>query len=157
MADDYSPGAVDALLRVSEIEDHKARKAYLAKLRQVREVEAQLGLLQKRRDSVLRRGGALFLHERILLDALLKITLERKRDLERLQAQATALLDAYRAANGRKQAVSELRRKRRSERDLAAARRGEEVAGDLAADRIVRDRGAGTLGMEEHGREGVAR
>ena len=41
MADEYSPRAVDALLRVSEIEDHKARKAYLAKLRQVRRREGR--------------------------------------------------------------------------------------------------------------------
>jgi hypothetical protein len=149
MADEYSPGAVDALLRVSEIEDHKARKAYLAKLRQVRELESQLAHLQKRRESVLRRGNVLFLHERLLLDALLKITLERKRDLDRLRAQATALLNAYREANGRKQAVSELRRKRRSERELAVQRRSEEAAGDLAASRIVRERGRGRLNMEE--------
>ena len=139
MSDRYSTRAVEALLRVSEIEDHKAREALLLKQRQVRELEIELSALRKRRDSVIRRGGAHVLHERLLLDALLKIALKRNRELKLLEEKATLLLETYREANQRKKAVSELRERLRLEREMVAARRGEEAAGDLAATSMVRE------------------
>ena len=95
----------------------------------------------ERRGAVIRRGGGHVLRERLLLDALMKITLERGRELKALKSEATLLLGEYREARNRRDAVSSLRERRVAEREMRISRRDEEAAGDAAATRITLERG----------------
>jgi flagellar biosynthesis chaperone FliJ len=133
----YAARAVDALLRLREIEEQKSRETLLFKQKEVWELERELDRLRERRDSVLARGGAGILAERLLLDALLQAILRRNRELESLRKDARQLIDRFRTANQKRKAVGELREKQKVERETNLERRLEEAAGDLAATRLL--------------------
>ena len=137
---DRSIHAVSALLRLRETEESRSRVKVHRKQTEMARIRQGLEGMRKRREAVLRRGGAHVLRERLLLDALMKITLERGRELEALQSEAAALLEDYREAKGRRDAVLRLRDRRCAEREERILRRAEEAAGDVAAARITRER-----------------
>lgn len=126
---------MDALLRLKEVQDQKSREAFVEKQRQVADLEQEIAALRARRDAVVNRSGGHALHERLLLDALIKRSVERTRVLDTLREEADALLNDYRQTTNSKKAVSALQARRASEQEKLVLRRGEEAANDLAASR----------------------
>src|SRR5262245_32838535 len=132
--------ANEALLRLREAEDRGASVKVRRKQMEIARLKRELKGLMERRSAVIRRGGAHVLRERLLLDALMKITLERGRELQSLMSEATALLGEYREARNRRDAVLSLRERRLAEREAVISRRDEEAASDAAATRITLER-----------------
>ena len=137
---DRSLRTVEALHRVRELQSRKARMLLQEKQGEVRSLRAEIERLRRRRGAIIQRGGALELKDRMLLDALARIALEKGREIEVLKLQAALLLDAYRDARARSEAVEKLRDRRRDDRESALRRRVEEAAGDAAAWRAVQER-----------------
>jgi hypothetical protein len=108
---------------------------------EIARLKRELKGLMERRSAVIRRGGAHVLRERLLLDALMKITLERGRELKALKSEAVSLLGDYREARNRRDAVLSLRERRLAEREAVISRRDEEAASDVAATRIMLEHG----------------
>lgn len=136
-----SERAVEALLRLREIEDQDARLRLQQIHMDVARLEREIFLLERRCESVVRRGGDRVLHERILLDALLRITLERRRELKDRKHEAEGVLEEYLRVKGQKDAVHSLQKRRRLEREALEERRADEVACDMAASGNLRDIG----------------
>jgi hypothetical protein len=132
--------AVEALHRVRRLQSRKSRRLLEEKQGEVRTLRLEIERVRRRRQAIIQRGGALELKERMLLDALARIALEKGREIEVLKLQAAILLEAYREARARSDAVEKLRDRRREERDQAVDRRAEEAAGDAAAWRAVQER-----------------
>lgn len=137
---DRSLRTVEALHRVRKIQSRKARALLEQKQGEVRSLQAEIQRMRKRRDAIIQRGGALQLKDRMLLDALARIALEKGREIQILKLQAAILLDTYREARARSEAVEKLRDRRREDRESALHRRAEEAAGDTAAWRAVQER-----------------
>lgn len=137
---DRSIRAIEALLRLRDIEDRSASVKVRLKQMEITRIQDGLKGLTARRGAVIRRGGAHVLRERLLLDALMKITLERGRELKSLKSEAASLLGEYREARNRRDAVSSLRDRRLAESEARISRRQEEAAGDAAATRIALER-----------------
>jgi hypothetical protein len=132
--------AADALCRLREVEDRQAQGRFHCKQMEIQKLKGEIANLEKRRGSVLRRRSGHVLRERLLLDALMKIALERGRQLEALNLQAGVLLSDYRDARSRKDAAGTLRKRRRAEQEAQVARRAEEFTADLLASRRLRER-----------------
>ena len=141
-----SPGAdrslrtVEALHRVRKIQSTKARVLLEQKQGEIRLLHAEVQRLRRRRDAIIHRGGGLELKDRMLLDALARLALEKGREIQVLKLQAAILLDAYREARARSDAVEKLRDRRREDRESILHRRAEEAAGDTASWRAVQER-----------------
>ena len=125
------------------LRDMEAREAK-AKLRMAQaRISAQLlelVRLRRRRETILKRGGASVLEDRLLIEALVRRRIEKTRELEGMTAQAAILLARYREARDRRDAVARLRERRRLEREAVAERRSDEAAGAAAAWRIISER-----------------
>jgi flagellar biosynthesis chaperone FliJ len=131
--------AITALLRLREKQSQDAGVRLGRKHVEVALVEREIDRLRKRRENVVRRGGAQVLRERLLLDALMAIVIERRRDLGALRGEAGRLLEEYREARGRRDAVEALRRKEWRRIESVLERRADEAASDLAAARKIRE------------------
>jgi hypothetical protein len=131
---------VTTLYRVRDVEHRQAEARLHSKQREILRLKEELdGLKQRRRAVVSRRGGQV-LRERLLLDALMKVSLERGRQLEALSLQSAVLLSEYREARSRREAAASLRERKRKEHELVVARREEEAAALIAASRGLRER-----------------
>ena len=137
---DRSLRTVEALHRVRRIQSTKARVLLEQKQGEVRLLQAEIRRVQKRRDAIIQRGGGLELKDRMLLDALARMALEKGRQIQVLKLQAAILLDAYREARARSDAVEKVRDRRREDRESLLHRRAEEAAGDAASWRAVQER-----------------
>lgn len=142
---------MEALLRLKEVQDQTSRDAYLDKQRQVTALEQEIGALRARKDAIVNRSGGHALHERLLLDALIKRMVERTRVLDALRRESEALLDSYRQTANSKKAVSALQARRSSEQAQLDVRRDEEVASDLAASRGSKRRLGPEVDDEDNG------
>src|SRR5262245_34238707 len=131
---------VEALHRVRRIQSTKARVLLEQKQAEIRSLHAEVQRVRKRRDAIIQRGGGLELKDRMLLDARARMALEKDRQIRVLKLQAAILLDAYREARARSDAVEKLRDQRREERESLLDRRAEEAAGDTASWRAVQER-----------------
>lgn len=132
--------AADALYRLREVEDRQAQGRLHFKQMEIQRLKGEIENLKKRRGTVLRRRSGHVLRERLLLDALMKIALERGRQLEALSLQAAVLLSDYREARSRRDAAASLRNRRKAERQAQVVRRTEEFTADLLASRRLRER-----------------
>ncbi len=126
---------VKTLHRVRDVERRQAEARLHSKRMEILRLKQELeGLKQRRRAVLIRRGGPV-LRERLLLDALMKITLERGRQLDALNLQSAVLFADYRESKSRRDAAATLHDRRRAERDLVLMRREEEASTLLAAAR----------------------
>lgn len=132
--------ALEALLRLREMEHQGAKVRLQLKQAEVVRLEQEIALLRKRRNDVIRRGGAHDIKDRLFLDGLMRSLLERKRELEALRQELSASLGAYRTAKSRKEVVSRVKDRRRAEVELALARKEDIQASDLSATRKMRER-----------------
>ena len=132
--------AADALYRLREVEDRQAHGRLHFKQNEIQRLKGELEGLKTRRGTILRRRSGHVLRERLLLDALMQIALERGRQLEALNLQAAVLLSDYREARSRRDAAASLRNRRRAERQAQVTRRAEEFTADLLASRRLRER-----------------
>ena len=131
--------SLDALLQLREKQNQDAGVKLRRKHMQISRVERELAYLKKRRDNVIRRGGAQVLRERLLLDALMTIVLERQQELQALRADAAELLEGYRETRSRRDIVESLHERQRTRMEVMAERRTDEAAADLAATRKFRE------------------
>jgi len=127
---------VQALHRVRHVEYRQAEARMHLKSMEILKLKAELQGLKERRAAVLRRPTTNVLRERILLDSLVKLSVERTRKLEALSLQSAVLLGEYRLAKSRKDAAEKLRERRRLEEELVTARREDEAALVLTASRF---------------------
>jgi hypothetical protein len=137
---DRSLSAAETLHRIRKIESRRARVLLAEKQGEVRSLLSEIVRVRERRAAIIQRGGTFDLKDRILLDALVRIALEKGRRVEVLKLEAAVLLDAYRDARARSEAAEKLRDQRRDDREAALRRRAEEAAGDAAAWRAVQER-----------------
>lgn len=128
--------ALEALQRIRDLADQRARGRLLQIRLEISKAKAEIDGLKRRREAVLLRGGALVLRERRLLDALMTTSLSAARKLAALNLQVAILLEEYRKARGQKRAVSSLRDRRRKEEALIAARREDSSLNDVSASRV---------------------
>jgi hypothetical protein len=106
----------------------------------VASLQAEIARVRRRRAAIIQRGGALALKDRMLLEALARIGLEKDRECRVLGLEAGLLLDDYKQASARRDAAESLRDRKQADRDAALDRRTEEAAGDAAAWRAVQER-----------------
>jgi len=132
--------SADALHRLREVENRQAQGRLYLKQMEIQRLKGQIEGLKQRRSRLLGRRDGQVLRERLLLDALLRTTLERGFELEALNLQAAVLLADYRAAHGRRDAAASLRDRRRAEREARLERRVDEVTNDILAARRLRER-----------------
>ncbi|MBI4602750.1 MAG: hypothetical protein HY721_12405 [Planctomycetes bacterium] len=125
--------AVDALCRLREVEDRQARGRLYTKRTEIARLQREIEHLKARRERAGQRRGPDVLRDRLLLDALVKVSLERRRALEALGLQAAVLLEECREAHARKDAALRLKERRRAEEEIRASRRAESSVADLAA------------------------
>ncbi|HVR75897.1 MAG TPA: hypothetical protein VMT52_16315 [Planctomycetota bacterium] len=128
--------ALEALQRIRDLADQRARGRLLQKRLEISRAKEEIDGLKRRREAVLSRGGAGVLRERRLLDALMTTALSAVRKLEALNLQVAILLEEYRKARSQKRAVSSLRDRRRKEEALIAARREDSSQSDASASRV---------------------
>ena len=125
--------AVKALLRLRDLEDRDAKVKLQKKQMEIHRVAREIASIKKRRENVIRRGGAHVLRERLLLDALMELLRRRSEVLGRLKVQAGLLLEKYQEAKGRKDALANLHARKREEREYHMMRRADELAGDTTS------------------------
>lgn len=131
---------VSTLLRVRDVEHRQAQARLQSKQREILHLKQELERLKERRRAVLGRRGGQVLRERLLLDALMKVSLERGRQLEALGLQSAVLFSEYREARSRREAALSLRDRKRREEDLILLRREESAAALIAASRGLRQK-----------------
>ncbi len=137
---------MDALFRVRDVEERQAGARLRAKRMEILKLRTELESLRERRNAVLMRHGGEVLRERLLLDALFKLSLDRSRQIDALSLQSAVLLGDWRQAKTRKDAAEDLRQRRHRERELVATRREDQATAMLAAARSQREK---TLHEEE--------
>ena len=135
----YPARAVSALLRLRDLQERQARKAFLHQQRQVAELQIEVEGLRRRRAALARGESAEGLDVRRFGVALLARILERTGEFEALQAEAARLMVVYRETHRGKQAVMQLQAKQKIESERQATRRMEAADGDLAAARVTRE------------------
>lgn len=131
---------MDALYRVRDVEERQAGARLHAKRMEIHKLRTELDGLKQRRGAVLLRQSGEVLRERLLLDALFKVSLDRARRLEALSLQSAVLLGDWRQAKTRKDAAEALRERRRRERELLSTRREDLAASMLASARSQREK-----------------
>jgi hypothetical protein len=131
---------VSTLLRVRDVEHRQAEARLQSKQREILRLKREIEGLRQRRKAVLSRRSEPDLRERLLLDALMKVTLERGRQLQALDLQSAVLLSEYRDAKSRLDAAESFRERKHRERELVMTRREEEAASLIAASRGSRER-----------------
>jgi hypothetical protein len=134
-AESRSLRAIDALLRLRDLKGRKTKAKLQLKKAEISRARAEIELLRRKRDLVLRQASGRVLQQRLYSDALTRIVLERRRELERLEAEAAVLIESYLEAKGRRDAVSRLRDRRVLDKETLMERRSEERAQDAAAAR----------------------
>jgi hypothetical protein len=127
------------LALVREQRDRQARANLQRKQKEIADLEAEIARLEKRRAAVIRRGGSQVLRERLVLDALTRITLERRATAVAVRREVARLLEDYLTARAQLDAVRNVRRERREERESVLERHAEQVGCDSASARRVRD------------------
>jgi len=131
--------AVSSLLRVRDVEQRQSEARLHLKRMEIARLREELSSLRARRTAVIQRGGSGVLKERLLLDALVQISLERTRRLEALNLQSAVLVAEYRLAKSRKDAAKSLKDRCGRARDLVISRRNEETSALLARARASRE------------------
>jgi len=142
-AESRSLRAIDALLRLRDLKGRKAKAKLQLKKAEISRARAEIESLRRKRDLALRKASGRVLQQRLFSDVLTRIVLERKREVDRLEAEAAALVESYLEAKGRRDAVSRLRDRRVQEKETLMERRSEERAQDAAATRSARISAAG--------------
>lgn len=138
--DDRRLEAIQALLRVRDVELRRAEGALQRQRRKVYELETDV-LRLKERCERLRPGagdGENVIDRRRVLDALIRAKLARRAELEGARKEANDLLPALCSAQGRRDAVFRLWSRRRLDRAITSQRRQDAAASDLAAAKRVR-------------------
>lgn len=131
--DDRRFAAIQALLRVRDVELRRAEGALQKQQRKVCELESDVLRLKRRCEQLRGRAQGSILRQRRMLDALVRLKLSRASELECAKREADSLLPVLHIAQGRRDAVFRLWSRRRLDRDNARLRRQETEAADLAA------------------------
>ena len=131
--------AVHALHKVREVEERQAEARLHLKRMEVLKLRGSIQSLDDRKSVILQRCGGSLLRDRMLLDSLVRLSLERRRQLAALDLQSAVLLAEWRQARARKDATRSLREKRQREVNLILERRGDEATSLLAAVRLSRE------------------
>lgn len=132
--------AIQALLKLREIQNDDAGLKVRQKQAEITRSEQEIARLRSRRDNVIRRGGERVLEERLLLDALMKLLLRRKEEHARLCEEAEVLMQRYLEATSKRDAVRSLESREARRTGAVRDRRKEQIAGDQAAARRLLDR-----------------
>ena len=131
--DDRRLEAVQTLLRVRDLELRRAEGALQKQQRKVFELESDVSRLGERCERLDPALGENVIDSRRTLDALIRVKLARRAELDCAKKEATDLLPALHSAQGRRDAVFRLWSRRLLDREITSQRRQEAAAADLAA------------------------
>ena len=138
--DDRRLDAIQALLRVRDLELRQVEGALQKQQRKVFELQSDVLRLGERCQRLRPTDSRNVIERRRALDALIRAKLERRAELECAKKEVTDLLPVLHGAQGRRDAVFRLWSRRRLDRAITSQRRQEAAAADLAATKRVQRR-----------------
>lgn len=139
--DDRRLRSIQALLRVRELELHRAEGVFQRQQREVFELEADLLRLEERCERLSSGRDGNLIRRRRVLDALIKTKLARMAELDGAKRDSIGLLPAIDSARGRRNAAFRLWSRRRLDREAAELRRQEAAAADMDAAKLTLRKG----------------